>query len=73
MNNTRGIVSINQPSNFDLIINFADTARKNFETIRKVRPIQIELTKKAWLEYIENSKFKNVVPNKGYIEALGLK
>lgn len=73
MNNTRGIVSINQPSNFDLIINFADTARKNFEAIRKVRPIQIELAKKAWLEYIENSKFKNVVPNKGYIEALGLK
>jgi aryl-phospho-beta-D-glucosidase BglC (GH1 family) len=73
MNNTRGIVSFPQPANFDLISKYSDTARNNFDEIRKNKPVQLDAAKKAWYQFLENCKYENIIPNKGYIKALGLK
>jgi endoglucanase len=73
MNNTRGIVSFPQPDNYNLISKYADTARNNFDDIRKNKPVQLDAAKKAWYQFLENCKYENIIPNKGYIKALGLK
>jgi len=73
MNNTRGIVSFAQPANYDLISKYADTTRSNFDLVRKNKPAQIEQAKKAWYQFLENCKYEHIIPNKGYIKALGLK
>lgn len=73
MNNTRGIVSFPQPANYELISNYADTARNNFELIRKNKPAQLILAKEALYQFLENCKYEHIIPNKGYIKALGLK
>lgn len=73
MNNTKGIVSFPQPANYELISNYADTARNNFELIRKNKPAQLVLAKEAWYQFLENCKYELIIPNKGYIKALGLK
>ena len=73
MDNTRGIVSFPKPEGYDAIIAFADTTRTNYEQIRNVRPKDTASVRKALFQYSENSRFPNNKPNKGYIEALGLK
>jgi aryl-phospho-beta-D-glucosidase BglC (GH1 family) len=73
MNNTRGIVSFPQPANYDLISKYADTTRNNFDEIRKTKPAQLNEAKKAWYQFLENCRYENIIPNKGYIKALGLK
>jgi aryl-phospho-beta-D-glucosidase BglC (GH1 family) len=73
MNNTRGIVSFPQPANYELISKYADTARNNFDDIRKNKPVQLDAAKKAWYQFLENCRYENIIPNKGYIKALGLK
>jgi aryl-phospho-beta-D-glucosidase BglC (GH1 family) len=73
MNNTRGIVSFPQPTNYELIILYADTARNSFDLVRKNKPANLEAAKKAWYQYLENCKYEHIIPNKGYIKALGLK
>lgn len=73
MKNTRGIVSFDQPENYELIIQYADTARNSFDAIRKNKPTNLDAAKKAWYQFIQNSRFEHIWPNKGYIKALGLK
>ncbi len=73
MNNTRGIVSFPQPENYELISKYSDTARTNFDEVRKNKPAQLDAAKKAWYQFLENCKSENIIPNKGYIKALGLK
>ena len=73
MNNTRGIVSFPQPANYELISKYSDTARSNFDEVRKNKPAQLDAAKKAWYKFLENCRYENIIPNKGYIKALGLK
>jgi len=73
MTNTKGIVSFPQPANYDLIRVYADTAKTNFDLVRKLKPKDIEAAKKAWYQFLDYCKFENIIPNKGYIKALGLK
>ncbi len=73
MNNTRGIVSFPQPANYELISKYSDTARSNFDEVRKNKPAQLDAAKKAWYQFLENCRYENIIPNKGYIKALGLK
>jgi len=73
MNNTRGIVSFSQPANYELISKYSDTARSNFDEVRKNKPAQLDAAKKAWYQFLENCKYENIIPNKGYIKALGLR
>ncbi len=73
LDNTRGIVSIPKPEGYDAIINFADSSRANFEQVRRLRPTDTAAVRKALFEFSRNSRLENCVPNKSYIEALGLK
>ena len=73
MDNTRGILTFNMPQYYKQVIQFADTTRSNFGEIRKVRPANIEEVKAALEGFLNNCKFENCIPNKGYINALGLK
>ena len=73
MDNTRGIVTFNRPSDYQLLIDFADSNRNGFDMIRKNKPADTEAAKKALFQFIQNSRFENSIPNKGYIKALGLK
>lgn len=73
MDNTRGFVTFKIPMYFDSIIAYADTAKKNFEDIRKLRPTNTAELQKAMAGFLENSQFKNCIINTKYLTALGLK
>lgn len=73
LDNTRGIVTFSIPAGYDSVITYANTHRKNFEDIRKNRPADVALIKKALEGFLENCQFKNCIQNKGYIKALGFK
>lgn len=68
---TSCMVSIPVPENWDLIVQFTESPRGNFDEIRTARPDQ-GVVKKAMLQFIENSKFKNCSVNEGYIKAMEL-
>ncbi|NWF89898.1 MAG: cellulase family glycosylhydrolase [Ignavibacteriaceae bacterium] len=72
MKSERGIVSINQPEYFDLIIEFAEGDTYSYGAIRDRRP-NAEKVKLALNQYLENCKLKNCTINDGYIKALGLR
>jgi aryl-phospho-beta-D-glucosidase BglC (GH1 family) len=69
---TSCIASVNRPTDWEAIINFADHPRTTFEDVRKNRPPQ-EKIKNALAGYLENIKFKNCRINQGYLKALGLR
>lgn len=71
--NTRGIVTFNVPAGYEKIIEYTEKPRADFAAIRKAAPQDREQIKKALYEFINNSKFENCRPNKGYMEALGFK
>ena len=72
MDNTRGIMSFSMPENYAQVIKFADTARNNFDLIRKTKPVNEDQIKSALEGFLNNCLFKNCTANKGYIKALGL-
>lgn len=72
MNSERGVVSINQPENFNLIIEFAEGDTYSYGSIRERRP-DIKTVKQALNKYLENCKLENCTVNEGYIKALGLR
>lgn len=72
MEKTSCMVRINKPANWDLIIQYTQQPRNNFNEIRAARPDQA-LVQQAMLELLENMKFANCLKNPGYIEALGMK
>ena len=73
MDNTSGIITFSKPAGYDTIINYTELPRADFAGIRKAAPQSREQVKHALYEFLNNSKFENCRPNKGYIEALGLK
>ncbi|MBD1393783.1 glycoside hydrolase family 5 protein [Mucilaginibacter glaciei] len=75
LDNTRGFMSFNQPANYDKVIDYTEKERSSFEDIRKVSltAADREQMKKALYDFLKSSKFVNCIPNKGYMEALGLK
>ena len=72
MDNVSGFVTFDVPAGYDKIIEYTEKPRSNFEEIRKAAPIDREQIKKALYDFINNSRFENCRPNKGYITALGL-
>lgn len=73
INNTKGIVTFDKPEGYDAISAYADSSKYNFAEIRKNRPADIEVVKKALNGFLENCRFVNCRQNKGYISALGFK
>ncbi len=69
---TSCMVHIKKPANWDLIVEYTQKPRNNFNEIRAAKPDQ-ELVKKAMLELLENIKFAHCIKNQGYIKALGMK
>lgn len=72
MENTSGPVNFNKPENYDLIIDYAQSDRSTYKSLRDNKP-NIPKVKLALNEYLEQCKFINCFPNKGYLKALGLK
>jgi dsDNA-binding SOS-regulon protein len=73
LDNTRGFMSFKEPANYDKIIDYTEKPRSSFEEIRKAAPENREEIKQALNAFLENSKFVNCIPQKGYMGALGLK
>lgn len=62
-----------KPDGWDsVVVKFAETDRSSFAAIRKARPKQAE-ARRLLLRFVENSKFKNCVPQNSYIKSIGLK
>jgi endoglucanase len=72
IDNSSGILTFPQPANYNQLIAFDDSVKISFADVRKARPKQTELVRKALEEFLENCQFKNCTPNQGYIKALGL-
>jgi len=73
MDNVSGFVTFDIPAGYDKIIEYTEKPRASFEEIRKAAPaVDREQIKKALYDFINNSRFENCRPNKGYITALGL-
>ncbi|CAN5612694.1 hypothetical protein BH10BAC2_BH10BAC2_05950 [soil metagenome] len=73
LDNTRGIVTFNIPANYDMVMNYADSSKKNFEVIRNIRPKNTAEIQAGLDSFLEHCRFKNCTPNEGYIKALGFK
>jgi hypothetical protein len=72
MDSNRGMVQFSKTPEWEEIIKYAETPKKNFEEIRNAKPDR-EVVKKALSELLENIKFKKCEKNKGYLKALGIK
>lgn len=73
MDNERCMVKFAKPENYSTIIDFADTTRNGFETIRNLRPADLNTIKKSLQQFLINCLFKNCTINSGYVTALGFK
>ena len=72
MDNSRGPVNFDNPKHYDLIIDYAESDRTTYKDIRENRP-DVKKVKLALNGFLEQCKFENCFPNKGYLKALGLK
>lgn len=67
------MMGIKKPADWDsTIVKFAEADRSSFDAIRKARPDQ-EKGKKLLMEFVENAKKENCIPQKDYIKSMGLK
>jgi aryl-phospho-beta-D-glucosidase BglC (GH1 family) len=73
IDNTRGFVTFSVPQYYTGVIAYADSARRNFDDIRRVKPKNIGEIKQALEGFLTNCQFKNCTANKGYVGALGFK
>ena len=64
-------MGIKEPENWDKVMAFSEASRATYKEIREARPDQA-LIRKAMLDFIENSKCENCIPQVGYIKSLGL-
>jgi aryl-phospho-beta-D-glucosidase BglC (GH1 family) len=75
MDNTRGPMNFVKPDGYDNFIRYAEADRRSFRSIRALKDSLDGITPKEIKiilnQYVENSKFENCYPNKGYCEALG--
>ena len=67
------MMGIKKPADWDsTIVKFAEADRSSFDAIRKARPDQ-EKGKKLLMEFVENAKKENCIPQKGCVKSRGLK
>lgn len=67
------MMGISVPAGWDtVVVRFAEANRSGFDAIRHARPNQQE-GKRLLMEFVENSKAANCIPQKGYIKSMGLK
>ena len=63
---------IRPPEDWDVVRDFSEAPRTTFQEVRAARPDQ-ETARRAMLEFIENCRFENCIPQEGYINSLRLK
>jgi len=73
LDNTAGIITFDVPAGYDKVIDYTEKNRATFEDIRKAAPENREEMVKALYGLLNNCRFENCKPNKGYMEALGFK
>jgi endoglucanase len=73
LDNTAGIITFDVPAGYAKVIDYTEKNRTTFEDIRKAAPENREELVKALYGFLNNCKFENCKPNKGYLEALGFK
>ena len=67
------MMGIKKPADWDsIIVRFSEANRGSFDAIRKARPDQ-EKGKQLLMQFVENAKKVNCVPQVGYIKSMGLK
>jgi len=71
LENKSGIVRINAPEKWKLIVEYTKKDRSGFDKIRAARPTQSDILE-AMNDLITNMKFENCTPNENYIKALGM-
>ncbi len=69
---TRGPMQYKRPENYEKLTEYAVSDRSTYEKIRDNRP-DYELVKKALEQLLNNCKYENCKPNKGFLKALGVK
>lgn len=67
--NGSSFVGITPPENWQMVIDFAEAPRGTYKEIREARPDQA-VARRALLDFIEQSKFKNCVIQEDYIRSL---
>ncbi|RFZ82933.1 glycoside hydrolase family 5 protein [Mucilaginibacter terrenus] len=73
LDSSRGIMSFDKPDGYQEVIDYTQKPRTTFKNIRDTAPKDREKIRQALYALLENCKFANCKPQKGYIEALGLK
>ncbi len=75
MENSRGPMNFDKPVGYDAFVRYAEGDRSSFSKIRALKDSIDGTDRKAIVnvlnQYVENSRFQNCYPNKGYCEALG--
>ncbi|MCB9347986.1 MAG: hypothetical protein H6573_10820 [Lewinellaceae bacterium] len=70
-------MNFDKPSGYDNFVKYAESDRSSFGKIRALKDsldgIKPDEIVSILNQFVENSKFENCYPNKGYCEALGLK
>lgn len=64
-------MGVKTPENWEQVVAFSEAPRSTYQEIRDARPNQ-ETARKALLDYIENSKCTNCIPQIGYLRSLGV-
>lgn len=76
MDNTRGPMNFDKPNGYDNFVRYAEGNRSSFQEIRSLKDsldgINQDDIVTLLKQFVENSKFENCYPNKGYCKALGL-
>ncbi|MEI6864524.1 cellulase family glycosylhydrolase [Flavicella sp.] len=75
MDNTRSPMNFTKPDTYNNFTLYAESDRSSFSKIRALKDslegIKPEEIKALLNQFVENSKFENCYPNKGYCDALG--
>lgn len=69
---TTSMLNIPMPTYWETIMNYTNSERSTYDSIRARRPVQ-DSVRAALLQYVENLKFRNCEINPGYIRAMGMK
>ena len=67
------MMGIPRPEQWDeIVVKFSETPRGTYKEWREARPNQ-DAFRKLLMQYVENSRFENCIPQNDYIRSLGLK
>ena len=67
------MMGIRRPAEWDSsVVRYSETNRTTYKDFREARPDQ-QTMRRVLMQFVENSKMENCIPQKGYIRSMGLK